>query len=305
MAEENNKEVNPEEEHTPVEETPEQQKPDVPTDEFGGEIVIEGKSKIVSRVASMDNYPERLKVDLPPEQLANIALLNFKDDITAGNGETKDTQIGKGVINNAISSYLFNALSTIPNHYVRADGNYMLVVAGQVLPIEVIFRYRAVGSFAKRYGIEKAPSLMKMNDGVIEPLIEFCLKSDELDDPIIGESAMVQMGLLDQETLDTVRKMSIQTANILKSIFALNSIDLIDGKLEFIKNMTGTILLADELSPDSFRLIDFNTGESLDKDIFREDGSEVTSKYQVVLDRLKAGSEIHKAGKAGDGKAGA
>ena len=298
MAEEN---VNPEEEHTPVEENTEQ--PEVAKDEFGGEIVIEGKSKVVSRVVSMDSLPEALRIDLPADQLQGIALLNFKDDITAGNGETKDTQIGKGAINNAISAYLFNALSTIPNHYIRADGNYMVIVAGKVLPIEVIFRYKAVGSFAKRYGIDGGPSVMRMVDGIIEPLIEFCLKSDELDDPVIGEGAMIQLGLVGRDTLDTVRRMAIQTANTLKSIFALNNIDLIDGKLEFIENMGGTILLADELSPDSFRLVDFNTGESLDKDIFRKDGSEVTDKYQVVLDRLKAGSEIHTSG-AGACKAG-
>lgn len=299
MAEQNKDMGNPEEEHTPVEEVPEQEVPEqevpnVSTDEFGGEIVTEGKSKIVSRVLSMDNYPDNLKVDLQPEQLQNLALLNFKDDITVGNGETKDTQSGKGIINNAISAYLFNALNIIPNHYIRADKNYMLVVAGQVLPIEVIFRFKAVGSFAKRYGIDGAPSLMKMNNGVIEPLIEFCLKSDELDDPLIGEDAMIQMGLIDQETLDDVKNMAIQTANILKSIFTINNIELIDGKLEFIKNMNGTLLLADELSPDNFRLVDSTTGESLDRDIFRTDGSEVTSKYQIVLDRLKAGSEIHR-----------
>lgn len=284
MAEENenNTVANNEEEYSLFEETLEQPKIDTPTDEFGGEIIFDGNSKAISRVTSIDNYPDELKIDLQPEQFGNIALLNFKDGSTSG----------KGLINNAISSYLFNALSIIPNHYIKANGNYMLVVAGKVLPIKVIFRFKADGTFSERYGIKGNPSVMKIRDGIIEPLIEFCLKSSELGDPIIGEGAIIQIGLIDKETLDVVKNMAIQTANILKSIFSLNGIDLIDGELEFIKNMNGTILLANELSPDNLRLIDFNTGKNLSKDI-RSDDSEFINKYRLILDRLKAGSETN------------
>ncbi len=211
---------------------------------------------------------------------------HFKDDATAFNNEKKGVIRGKGVINNRISEYLMLRLSEIgiPTHFIRSlNMREQLVRAVEIVPIEVIIRNVAAGSFTKRFGVEEGKSL-----GM--PIIEYCLKNDKLGDPFLSEEHIYAFDLAEPVEIEEIRLQALRVNDFLAGLFTGIGIRLIDLKLEFgrIYDEDGRsrILLADEISPDNCRLWDMKTDEKLDKDRFRRDLGGVEEAYQEVAKRL-------------------
>lgn len=211
---------------------------------------------------------------------------HFKDDATAFNNEKKGTIRGKGVINNRISEYLMIRLSEIgvPTHFIRSlNMREQLVRAVEIVPIEVIIRNVAAGSFTKRFGVEEGKPL-----GM--PIIEYCLKNDKLGDPFLSEEHIYAFDLAEPVEMEEIRLLSFRVNDFLAGLFTGIGIRLVDLKLEFgrIYDEEGRsrILLADEISPDNCRLWDLKTDEKLDKDRFRRDLGGVEEAYQEVAKRL-------------------
>jgi phosphoribosylaminoimidazole-succinocarboxamide synthase len=214
---------------------------------------------------------------------AELLISEFKDDLTAFNGEKKSSESGKGALNNKISTELFKLLESkgIPTHFVRMiDANHMLHKRVDVILIEVIVRNIATGSLSRNLGIE---------DGKILPftLVEFDYKNDDLGDPKLNDQHALILGLVDfQDELDKLRRMARQINDILKPYFAEKGLNLVDFKLEFGKDSQGNIILADEISPDNCRFWDMKTGEKMDKDRFREGLGGLKVAYEEVLNRI-------------------
>jgi phosphoribosylaminoimidazole-succinocarboxamide synthase len=209
-------------------------------------------------------------------------IVMYKDDATAFNAQKRGTIVGKGIVNNAVSSVIFSYLEDcgVPTHFVRRLGEReQLVKAVRIIPIEVIVRNRAAGSFAKRYGVDEGLEL----DPVV---IEWCYKSDELSDPPLNDATAVALGLATPEQLDTLFELAVEINDALIPFFAERNLELIDFKLEFGELPTGEIILADEISPDTCRLWDLESGERLDKDRFRRDLGGVEEAYQEVYRRI-------------------
>lgn len=211
---------------------------------------------------------------------------HFKDDATAFNNEKKGTIRGKGVINNRISEYLMTHLSEIgiPTHFIRTlNMREQLVRAVEIIPIEVIIRNVAAGSFSHRFGLEEGKNL-----GM--PIIEYCLKNDKLGDPFISEEHIYAFNLAEPVEVEEVRMLSLRVTDFLSGLFTGIGIRLVDLKLEFGRvydeDGRSRILLADEISPDNCRLWDMKTDEKLDKDRFRRDMGKVEEAYQEVAKRL-------------------
>ncbi|GAB5603372.1 phosphoribosylaminoimidazolesuccinocarboxamide synthase [Thermus sp. FJN-A] len=210
----------------------------------------------------------------------------FKDEATAFNAQKRGVIPGKGVVNNKVSAALFRYLEGhgVRTHFLEEiSDREMLVRRVEILPLEVILRFRAAGSFAKRYGLEEGTPL-KM------PLLEFSLKSDALGDPLICENAILALGLAEEAELGAVKATTLKVGELLRAFFAPRGLDLVDFKLEFGQR-DGEILLADEISPDTMRLWDQKTGEPMDKDRFRKDLGGVEEAYQEVLRRVLAEPE--------------
>ena len=213
----------------------------------------------------------------------NLVISEFKDDLTAFNGEKKSSEAGKGALNNKISTELFKLLEAngIPTHFVKMlDDNHMLHKKVDVIMIEVIVRNIATGSLTRNLGIE---------DGTVLPftLVEFDYKNDELGDPKLNDQHALILGLVDfQDELDKLRRMARQVNNILKPYFADKGLNLVDFKLEFGKDKDGNIILVDEISPDNCRFWDIESGEKMDKDRFRQGLGGLTVAYEQVLDRI-------------------
>jgi len=213
----------------------------------------------------------------------NLLISEFKDDLTAFNGEKKSSEAGKGALNNKISTQLFKLLSQngIQTHFVKMlDDNNMLHKKCDVILIEVIVRNIATGSLSRNLGIE---------DGKVLPftLVEFDYKNDELGDPKLNDQHALILGLVDfQDELDKLRRMARQINDILKPYFAELGLNLVDFKLEFGKDQDGNIILIDEISPDNCRFWDMKTGESLDKDRFRKGQGGLKVAYEDVLNRI-------------------
>jgi len=213
----------------------------------------------------------------------NLVISEFKDDLTAFNGEKKSSEAGKGALNNKISTELFKLLEEngIPTHFVKMiDDNHMLHKKVDVIMIEVIVRNIATGSLTRNLGIE---------DGTVLPftLVEFDYKNDELGDPKLNDQHALILGLVDfQDELDKLRRMARQVNNILKPYFAQKGLNLVDFKLEFGKDKDGNIILVDEISPDNCRFWDIESGEKMDKDRFRQGLGGLTVAYEQVLDRI-------------------
>lgn len=208
-------------------------------------------------------------------------IVSYKDDATAFNGLKKGTIMGKGVINNLMSNQLFQYLSEngIETHYVKTLNDRETVVkAVEIVPLEVIVRNVAAGSFSKRLGVE---------EGVVfeQPTIEFSYKNDDLGDPLINDSFAIALKLATQEEIDKIKSMALKVNELLKAYFLKNNIKLIDFKLEFGR-FHGDIILADEISPDTCRLWDKETNKKLDKDRFRRDMGDVEGAYLEVRNRL-------------------
>lgn len=209
-------------------------------------------------------------------------IVEYKDDATAFNAVKRGTISGKGAVNNAVTAAIFEMLAEagVPTHFVaKLSEREQLVKAVAIIPVEVIIRNRAAGSFAKRYGVEEGGELTPT-------VIEWCYKSDELGDPPMNDATAVALGFATEDELATLFELAAQINDILLPYFAARNLDLVDFKLEFGCLPTGDIILADEISPDTCRLWDAASGKKLDKDRFRRDLGNVKEAYQEVLDRV-------------------
>ena len=211
----------------------------------------------------------------------DIVIVDYKDDATAFNGLKKGTIAGKGVINNKMSNMMFRLMEQhgIPTHFVEELSDRETAVKKvQIVPLEVIIRNTAAGSFSKRYGVPEGKKLPVT-------VLEFSYKNDDLGDPLINDYHALAMELATHEELETIKKMAFKVNDIMKEFFKTLNIDLIDFKLEFGR-FKGQIILADEISPDTCRFWDSTTGEKLDKDRFRRDMGGVEDAYKEVFARL-------------------
>ena len=211
-----------------------------------------------------------------------LLIVSYKDDATAFNGLKKGTITGKGVINNRMSNFLMKKLEKegVPTHFVEELSDRETVVKKvSIVPLEVIVRNISAGSFAKRYGVE---------EGIVfeQPTIEFSYKNDSLGDPLINSYHALALKLATAEELERIKALSFRINDLLKGIMKGIGIDLVDFKLEFGRLPDGSIVLADEISPDTCRLWDETTHEKLDKDRFRRDLGTVEGAYQEILRRM-------------------
>ena len=229
------------------------------------EQIYEGKAKKVYKT----DDPERYIVD-------------YKDDATAFNGLKKGTIAGKGIINNQMSNRLMQMIEQkgVPTHFVRElSERETLVKKVSIVPLEVIVRNIAAGSFSKRYGVD---------EGMVfeEPVIEFSYKNDALGDPLLNTDHALALKVATRAEIDTIKSYALKVNSILKAFWAECGITLVDFKLEFGKTADGSDILADEISPDTCRLWDSATGEKLDKDRFRRDLGGVEEAYAEIMKRL-------------------
>lgn len=212
----------------------------------------------------------------------NLLIVSYKDDATAFNGLKKGTIAGKGVINNQMSNRLMMRLAKagVPNHFVEElNERDTLVRRVQIVPLEVIVRNIAAGSFSKRYGID---------EGVVfdEPTVEYSYKNDALGDPLLNTSHALALGAATEEEIETIRRYALKVNEFLKAFWLECGVILVDFKLEFGRTADGQIILADEISPDTCRLWDAKTHEKLDKDRFRRDLGGVEDAYKEIMKRL-------------------
>ncbi len=228
------------------------------------ELLYEGKAKKVYATDDKD-----------------YCIVDYKDDATAFNGQKKGTIVGKGVVNNKMSNYLFQLLEKhgIKTHFVKElSDRETLVKKVKIVPLEVIVRNKAAGSLAKRLGLEEGTTMKTT-------VLEFCYKNDELGDPIVNEYHILAAEFATKEEVDQISAMSLKINEILKEFFLSVNIELIDFKLEFGRCADG-IILADEISPDTCRFWDVSTHEKLDKDRFRRDLGGVEEAYAEVMKRI-------------------
>lgn len=212
----------------------------------------------------------------------NLYIVDYKDDATAFNGKKKGQIEGKGVVNNRMSNFMMQIMEKhgIPTHFVKElSDRETLVKKVTIVPLEVIIRNIAAGSFSKRFGVEEGKALLN-------PTLEYCLKDDALDDPMINDYQITAIGAATKEDLDTISDLTFKVNDVLKSYFAGVNIELVDFKIEFGKTPDGQIILADEISPDTCRLWDATTHAKLDKDRFRRDLGDVEEAYAEVFKRL-------------------
>ena len=212
----------------------------------------------------------------------NLYIVSYKDDATAFNGLKKGTIAGKGVINNRMSNMMMQMLETqgVPTHFVKElSDRDTLVKKVSIVPLEVIIRNISAGSFAKHYGVE---------EGIVfdAPTLEFSYKNDDLGDPLLNRYHALALKLATEEELSTIERMAFKVNEVMKAYFLKLNITLVDFKLEFGRLPDGTIVLADEISPDTCRFWDRHTGEKLDKDRFRRDLGGVEDAYNEVMRRL-------------------
>jgi len=228
------------------------------------EMIYEGKAK---KVYKTDD--------------AKLYIVDYKDDATAFNGVKKGQIAGKGVVNNRMTNVILKILEAkgIPTHFVeQLSDRETLVRAVQILPLEVIIRNIAAGSFSKRYGVEEGRPLAKT-------VLEFSYKNDDLGDPLINDDHILALELATEEQLATVKKYAYMVNEGLKEFFLERDLKLVDFKIEF-GLCDGEVILADEISPDTCRLWDVNTNEKMDKDRFRRDLGNVEETYQEVFARI-------------------
>ena len=211
-----------------------------------------------------------------------IVIVSYKDDATALDGLKKGTIMGKGTINNRMSNYLMQLLEKegIPTHFVEELSDRETAVKKvTIVPLEVIVRNISAGHFAQRYGVE---------EGIVfdEPTIEFSYKNDDLHDPLLNAYHAVALGLADKSEIQLIKSMAFRINDILKDYFITKKVKLVDFKMEFGRLPDGTIVLADEISPDTCRFWDLETNEKLDKDRFRRDMGGVEDAYEEMYRRV-------------------
>lgn len=227
-------------------------------------LLYEGKAKRVYTTADPKHY-----------------IVSYKDDATAFNGEKKGTILGKGVVNNRMSNIMCRMLAEngIETHLVEELNDRETVVkAVEIVPLEVIIRNVAAGSFSKRFGVEEGTELKN-------PTIEFCLKDDALGDPMINDHHILALGIATKEELETMTAMTFKINELLRAHFDKIGVKLVDFKIE-LGRVDGRIILADEISPDTCRFWDKETNKKLDKDRFRRDLGGVEEVYQEMLKRV-------------------
>ena len=212
----------------------------------------------------------------------NLVIVSYKDDATAFNGLKKGTIVGKGVVNNKVTNHLMQLLEKegVPTHFVEELSERDTVVKHvSIVPLEVIIRNISAGSFAKRFGVE---------EGIVfdDPTIEFSYKNDELGDPLMNAYHALALKLATKEEIETIKAMAFKVNDVLKAFFKAVNVDLVDFKLEFGRLSDGTIVLADEISPDTCRFWDSTTHEKLDKDRFRRDLGNVEDAYSEMMKRI-------------------
>ena len=229
------------------------------------EQIYEGKAKKVYKTDDPELY-----------------IVDYKDDATAFNGLKKGTIAGKGIINNRMSNRLMQMIEQkgVPTHFVKElSERETLVKKVSIVPLEVIVRNIAAGSFSNRYGVD---------EGMVfeEPVIEFSYKNDALGDPLLNTDHALALKVATLAEIDTIKSYALKVNSILKAFWAECGVTLVDFKLEFGKTTDGSIILADEISPDTCRLWDSATGEKLDKDRFRRDLGGVEEAYAEIMKRL-------------------
>ena len=212
----------------------------------------------------------------------NEFVVYYKYDSTAFNGEKKAEISSKGILNNKISTIMFEELAKegIESHFIKSlSDREMLVKKVEILPLEVIVRNITAGSFCKRYGVE---------EGIVldQPIFEMSYKNDEFGDPLLNDDHAIALKLATKEEIDFLRSQTLKINEIMKKFFLKMDLKLVDFKLEFGKDVDGNIILADEISPDTCRLWDVNTNEKLDKDRFSRDLGDLVEGYEEVLARL-------------------
>jgi phosphoribosylaminoimidazole-succinocarboxamide synthase len=209
----------------------------------------------------------------------------FKDDATAFNAEKKDVIDGKGVLNNRLSEFFMTGLAQVgvPTHFIRRlNMREQLIRAVEIIPLEIIVRNVAAGSLSKRLGIEEGTPLPR-------PIIEFCYKDDKLGDPLVAEEHIIAFGWAQQQDLDDIVALALRVNDFLSGCMLAVGIKLVDFKIEVGRvwdNDFQRLILADEISPDSCRLWDIETGKKLDKDVFRRDLGSLADAYTEVARRL-------------------
>ena len=230
------------------------------------ELLYEGKAKQVYKTDKEDEY-----------------IIHYKDDATAVNGVKHDQFEGKGVLNNTISSIIFDMLEEagIKTHMIeKINDRDIKVKKVEIFPLEVIIRNMTAGSFCKRLGFP---------EGVVldEPIFELCYKNDDYGDPLINSDHAIALKLATREELAYIRDTTLKINELLKEFFLKLNLKLVDFKIEFGKTENGEILLADEISPDSCRLWDVDTNQKYDKDVFRQDIGDLIQTYKAVLARMQ------------------
>ena len=213
----------------------------------------------------------------------DVVIVDYKDDATAFNGIKKGTISGKGAINNQMTNLMFKMLEKegIPTHLIEEISERETIVKKvSIVPLEVIIRNVAAGSFSKKLGVAEG-TVLKC------PTLEFSYKNDDLGDPFINDYYALALGLATEEEIATITKYAFKVNDFMVKFFKGLNIDLIDFKIEFGKTSDGTIILADEISPDTCRFWDSTTHEKLDKDRFRRDMGNVEEAYQEIMKRLR------------------
>jgi phosphoribosylaminoimidazole-succinocarboxamide synthase len=230
------------------------------------EQLYEGKAKKVFKTDNPDEF-----------------IIEYKDDATAFNGEKKGSIGGKGIINNKMTAVIFTMLEEqgIKTHFIKLlSDKEQLVKAVTIFPLEVIIRNTAAGSICKRLGLTEGQKLES-------PIFEFCYKNDDYGDPVINDYHAIAMKLATKEEIEVIRETTFKINDILLKYFLEKGINLIDFKIEFGKTSDGQIVLADEISPDTCRFWDVETGEKLDKDRFRRDLGNIEEAYEEMLKRIE------------------
>ena len=213
---------------------------------------------------------------------SNILFVEYKDSATAFNGEKKEEIAGKGVLNNRITTLIFEKLQSngIASHFVkRISDHEQLVRKVEIIPIELVVRNIAAGSLAKRLGLEEGTPLKR-------PIVEYYYKNDDLGDPHISTEHIAVLGIATPEEVQALYNGGLRVNEVLRPLFTEIGVELIDFKLEFGRDAEGNVLLADEISPDTCRLWDAKTKQKLDKDVFRRNLGSLTEVYEIILTRL-------------------
>lgn len=240
---------------------------------------VRGKANVIMKNQLI--YSGKAK-DIYATDDENVIISVYKDQATMLNGARKETIDGKGMLNNQISSFIFEKLNVegIKTHFIKQiSDNEQLNKKVDIIPLEVVLRNVAAGSFSKRFGVGEGLALEN-------PIVEFYYKKDELNDPFINDEHVQFLNIASEEGIAYLKEETRRINKLLKEWFAKIGLQLIDFKLEFGRDAQGNIILADEFSPDNCRLWDVD-GNHMDKDVFRRDLGSLTAAYQVVLDKLK------------------